>query len=326
MADDAKEETPVENTEEPAADVEAQPEAEAPTDTAPPAEAPEDAPSDEGGPADADAPADEGAPADATAPADVEAPADAANEGGTPAEDGEKPVEEEPEEDKQLRLTTMVVLVICGAMIGLYGASMGIWGGTVLFVAGVVAIIVGALVAKFQYFDLESLETLRQVHNRLRASVNDFSAENDKLTANNDRLEEEIAPLKQSEEKLSQLAEQNGSDVKKLTGLVSENQKTLDEMHELQKQDVVQSLMGVLMDVDKNEDGDLSDREVKRLLRAMRNLPTVDVNEELFERKLEKHRSVATFLDIVHQVNDDSIPPEERIFKISEDPIAEEEE
>ncbi|CAJ1961631.1 unnamed protein product [Cylindrotheca closterium] len=222
--------------------------------------------------------------------------------------------------DKVLTPVTMGVLGICGAMVGLYLAAMGIWGGAVVTVAGLVAIIVGGLVSKFQYFDLESLETLRTVHNGLRASVNDFSAENTKLVANNDRLEEEIVPLKECEEKLSAIAEQSGSDVKKLTGLVAENQKTLDTMHEIQKQDTVQSLMQILMEADRDEDGELTDREVKRLMNKMKNLPAVNFNEERFERKLENHRQLSTFLTMVHEVNDESVPKDDRIFTVSEDP------
>lgn len=244
-------------------------------------------------------------------PADVEAqntkPATHAAEGEAKPEDKLSPM-------------TMGILGACGAMVGLYLAAMGIWGGGVVFVAGVVAIIVGGLVSKFQYFDLESLETLRTVHNRLRASVNEFSAENTKLAANNDRLEEEIVPLKESEEKLSQIAEQNGSDVKKLTGLVSENQKTIDEMREIQKQDLVQNLMQILMEADRDEDGELTDREVKRLMNKMKNLPAINFDEEKFERKLENHRQLSSFLTMVHEVNDETIPRDERIFTVSEDP------
>mmetsp|Transcript_26258 Transcript_26258/g.63980 ORF Transcript_26258/g.63980 Transcript_26258/m.63980 type:complete len:290 (-) Transcript_26258:121-990(-) len=259
----------------------------------------------------ADVEAQESKPADAA----EEAPTPAAEEAATPAAEGE----EEPEGEKELSLVTTTVLIICGAMVGLYLASMALGGGLFVFLAGVVAIIVGGLVAKAQYFDLESLETLRTVHNRLRAHVNDFSAENDKLVANNDRLEQEIAPLKESEEKLSQIAQQNGSDVKKLTGLVSENQKTLDEMHEIQRQDVTQSLMQILMDVDRDEDGELTDRECKRLMNKMKNLPTVDLNEDLFEKKLENHRRVSTFIDMVGQVHNEDIPEDQRIFAVNED-------
>mmetsp|Transcript_26257 Transcript_26257/g.63979 ORF Transcript_26257/g.63979 Transcript_26257/m.63979 type:complete len:291 (-) Transcript_26257:125-997(-) len=260
----------------------------------------------------ADVEAQESKPADAA----EEAPTPAAEEAATPAAEGE----EKPEGEKEISLVTTAVLTICGAMVGLYLVSIVLSGyGLFVFLAWVVSIIVGCLVAKAQYFDLESLETLRTVHNRLRAHVNDFSAENDKLVANNDRLEQEIAPLKESEEKLSQIAEQNGSDVKKLTGLVSENQKTLDEMHEIQRQDVTQSLMQILMDVDRDEDGELTDRECKRLMNKMKNLPTVDLNEDLFEKKLENHRRVSTFIDMVGQVHNEDIPEDQRIFAVNED-------
>lgn len=230
--------------------------------------------------------------------------------------------EEKPEgESQEISVVTMGVLAACGLMAVLYLIAMGIWGGTVVIVAGLVAIFVGVVVSKYQYFDFEDLDSLRTVHNKLRNSVNVFSSENTKLTANNERLEAEIAPLKESEEKLSKIAEENGSNVEKLTGLVKENQSTIDEMNEIQKQDVVQSLMQLLLDVDRNEDGTLSAREVKRLRQKVKNLPSIELNEELFERKLADHRQISTFLSIVHQVNDDDVPESERVFKISEGPV-----
>jgi cell division protein FtsB len=256
---------------------------------------------------------------------DVEAQDTPAEEANDKEAQDVAPVEEKNEGEKEpLSVMTLGVLGACGAMIILYLVAMVIWGGLVVTVAGVVAIFVGAVVSKYQYFDFEDLDSLRTVHNKLRASVNDFSEENTKLTSNNDRLEAEMAPLKESEEKLSQIAEENGSNVKKLTGLVKDNQVTLDEMHKLQKQDVVQSLMDILLQVDRNEDGTLSSQEIKRLRTRVKNLPSIEVDEGLLERKLEGHRQVSAFLNIINQINDDTVPVDERIFKISEGPTHEE--
>eukprot|EP00980_Cylindrotheca_fusiformis_P013610 scaffold3502_cov111-Cylindrotheca_fusiformis.AAC.5 len=265
----------------------------------------------------------------ATLPATAEETADEANdvEAQKPAEDVEEgggAGGETPEEEKEeISVVTMGVLAACGIMVVLYLIAMGVWGGAVVIVAGLVAIFVGTVVSKFQYFDLEDLDSLRTVQNQLRHSVNTLSSENTKLTANNDRLEAELIPLKESEEKLSQIAEENGSNVEKLTGLVKENQIALDEMTKIQKYDVVQSLMQLLLDVDRNEDGTLSSQEVKRLRMKVKNLPTIDFNEELFERKLKEHQQVSTYLSLVHQVHEEDVPDEERIFKVSTEPTSE---
>lgn len=222
------------------------------------------------------------------------------------------------EEKGGLRKETWGVLILCLVMVGLYGVSMGVFSTLVVFIAGGVAIFVGATVAKHQYYDIESLDTLRTIHNRLRNDVNDFSEENTKLAANNDRLEEEIEPLKDCEKKLAEIAEKSGRDVNKLKGLVSENQTTLDKMHKIQKDDIVQSMMQLLMEVDKDEDGDLSDREAKRLVTKMKNLPAIDLNEDNLNKHLGEVRRVSYFLDVIHQITDDDLPDEERMFTIAE--------
>lgn len=244
-----------------------------------------------------------------------------------------QPVEEAAMDEKRngLRMETWGVLGACGIMGALYLVAMALFYSTVpVLAAGVVAILVGANVAKHQYYDLEEMDTLRTTHNKLRQDVNDFSEENKKLALSNDRLEEEIAPLKESEKKLAEIAEQQGADIEKLKNLVKDNQETLNQMHEAQKQDVVHSMMQILMEVDRDEDGELSDRETKRLLSKMKNLPTIEFHEENFGSKLEENRRVSYFLDLVHQITDDSIPEKERLFTISQtkkmDAVAEDEE
>ena len=71
---------------------------------------------------------------------------------------------------------------------------------------------------------------MRTVQNQLRGEVNKFTLENRRLTANNDRLEGELEPLKETEENLAKIAEDSGADVDHLKALIKENQKILNEV------------------------------------------------------------------------------------------------
>jgi hypothetical protein len=234
--------------------------------------------------------------------------------------DGEGAEDEEP-----ISLVTKGVLAACGAMIlfWLIGFILKSSNAAVV-VAAIISVVVGAIVAKVQYFDIEDTDSLRQVQNVLRSKVNAFSLQNDRLEDNNTRLEGELVPLKECEESLAKLAEENGSDVATLTQLVKENQAVLNEMQETQKQDVVQSMMECLFNVDRDEDGKLSTREINRLRRALMNLPTIEINQDLFEGKLARQKSVGTFIGMIHEVADDNIPDEQRVFKLSENSKEEE--
>jgi hypothetical protein len=162
------------------------------------------------------------------------------------------------------------------------------------------------------------LLALRKVQNDLRHQVNGFADANMELSNNNGRLEEKLAPLKETEEKLASIAEKNGSNVNKLRDLVKENHKTQNEQKKLIKDDIVQDMMEAVLSSERSEDGHFSDREIRGLLIRLKGLPVISINEELLMAKLQKSRSISSVLDTMRTIGDDSVPDDERIFKINE--------
>eukprot|EP00934_Nitzschia_sp_Nitz4_P000265 Nitzschia sp. Nitz4//scaffold73_size107353//103417//104296//NITZ4_004334-RA/size107353-snap-gene-0.114-mRNA-1//-1//CDS//3329557518//265//frame0 len=239
-------------------------------------------------------------------------------------QDIESQEEEEDEETKRWRdmertLFTRVIQGTAFAAIILNLLAM-IWEASgIVVIAGILALGIGSAVIYFQ-FALQDMDSLRQVHNKLRHDVNKFAGLNVKLGENNSRLESELAPLKDAEMKLTSIAEESGSNVAILRDAVRENQKTLDKMQDLIKKDILLSMMEAVLESERNEDSQFSDRELKRLVLRLKGLPSITMNEERFLAKAQQHRSMSDIFNIMNTIADTTIPEEERIFSIAEVP------
>jgi hypothetical protein len=131
----------------------------------------------------------------------------------------------------------------------------------------------------------------------------------------NTELEGELEPLKDTEAKLASIAEKNGTSMNTLRELVKENQKTLDGMSKRIKND-----MEAVLHAKRDEDGNFSDREVKILVLRLKGLPAIEVDEEKFAERASMTRSPSSVSDVMRTITDDTIPEDERIFTIVEEP------
>jgi len=239
------------------------------------------------------------------------------------AQDGD---EEEAKREAERSMWTKIWQGVAGATIVFeilavawcFGFSDDCFYSGAIIVAALIGSVVSGVVVKYE-FELQDTDSLRKVQNDLRHEVNDFAVENTKLAGSNERLESQLAPLKETEQKLAAIAKKNGSSVKKLQRLVKENQVTLDEMNDLVEADVVYQMIDAVLDSEKSEDGHFSDKEIRRLALRLNGLPAIEVNKENFMRKIEKQRSVNSVVALMRTLHDKTIPLDERVFTIAED-------
>lgn len=159
---------------------------------------------------------------------------------------------------------------------------------------------------------------MRTVQNQLRGEVNKFTLENRRLTANNDRLEGELEPLKETEENLAKIAEDSGADVDHLKALIKENQKILNEEKECARMDAVESLVQAAFSTERNQDGEFSDREINQLVRTMKGKPRFSVNESLLRGHLNKNRSLLSLVDLIRDLDENGEQLGDKIFVLKE--------
>jgi hypothetical protein len=168
---------------------------------------------------------------------------------------------------------------------------------------------------------------LRTVQNEIRHKINDFSRLNTALSTNVTKLSTECHELQELEVKLNTLADEAGYTSTKLVELVHDNQDILKQERQLIQSDVIQAMIEVVFHADGDESGDLSEREVSKLLIRMKNLPAITVNEELFRLKVMANPKVRAVIDLVQELdmdNDnhgggDDTDKADRIFELNPD-------
>ena len=265
---------------------------------------------------------------------DVEAP-------GEPLP-GDEPEEEEEPVKNSRGIFLHIVFVMALSMIGLYCVSMALISGTILSSAGIVAIGVGGVVmvsevrlskmdsefhVQWRYGDtfqtlipflLHPPEAFRTVHNRLRKDVNVFARENLKLTKANDELNLQVFMLKENEQRFQALAAEQNANVQDLVKLVAENQIVLNEKKATIHNDIVETLINTAFEGESSEDGEFSDKEIKRLVTRMKNLPAITINEPLLEEALNKDRNILSLIEIIRHLAVDGDQLGDRIFHVDE--------
>jgi len=232
-------------------------------------------------------------------------------------------IPDDPEEDKEekkrkLRDRTFKTRVVQGVGITTIVFSLltlALNYETVALIASFVAVPVSVLVIIYQ-FKLQDTDSLRKVINILRQRVNDFADENERLVDNNEDLEKELAPLKETEKKLESIAKESGFNANKLKELVKANGKYQEELKGLIDEEILTRMMDEVLDTDWDRDGHFEDSEIDDLFVRLNIDPTINVNEKLFMAKMKSTRDLAAAFKTMRTITDHSIPEDERIFAI----------
>lgn len=212
-------------------------------------------------------------------------------------------------------LWTLVVLILAATTLAF---NILVMIGVGAFYASIVGSILAISVGVSQ-LRLESIETLRQVHNWMRMDVNRFTVENIRLGSSMDKLTTKVALLRHSEQRLEEIARENNSNSQSLLRLVQTNSVTLEAMRQVLREDIVAALMNVAFQGERDESGEFSDVEIQRLLQYMRGLPAVKINEEMLTQAIQRDRSISALLNLVRDI---SVPGEQEgdsIFIINEE-------
>jgi hypothetical protein len=151
--------------------------------------------------------------------------------------------------------------------------------------------------------------------------VNDLSEENNKLVLNVSRLEGELLPLSEIEMKLKAIADKNGVTVEKFKGLLKMNQQTLKAMRDNLEAGVFVSMIDVVLEADRSEDGIFSEREIQGLVLRLKMIENIEMNEELFKAELAsmqtEKQQYSAILKLMEQIHEDDMAEEKRVFKLS---------
>jgi len=172
---------------------------------------------------------------------------------------------------------------------------------------------------------LSASSSVNQMQNEMRSHVNQLGEENDKLSAQNERLEGEVEKVGEIDAKLKGIAEAQGTNVNRLVELVSKNSEYLRRMHAITKAETAQKLVELVIESDTDGDFMIDENECELLIIRMNNFRSyIKVNAKNFKAALKAGGgSLKGVMNIVKTIvaDDDEvkkIPESERIFIIDE--------
>ena len=142
-----------------------------------------------------------------------------------------------------------------------------------------------------------------------------------RLISKQKQLQLNVFCLKEDERRL--IAEMNDPHKgrKYLKGVVKKYKKQMIEKTEAYRQYVITDVMNLVIRADKDESGEFDDREIKHLIRYIKALPTVQVNEKKLSKAIKKERSLYSVLSLVQDLSKKDVPSKKRIFTFDEQKI-----
>lgn len=180
-----------------------------------------------------------------------------------------------------------------------------------------VCLFIVAPIAVVQKVALDKLGTMRYQQNELRASVNEFAAENSRLTANVSSLNSQVTQLKGVEADLAQVVKKSGGQADRLVEIVKENGATQQKIKRRLETQVMQQVLSAVLASDTDEDFSIDAREIPQLQMRLGNIPGIVFDkanfDKLFAQKGDENLKLHDLMQLFHNLKD-PIPEEENIF------------
>jgi len=202
------------------------------------------------------------------------------------------------------KLKTVAVYVLLGGGIAASAASFVVSPSTVVFIAGGIAI-VNAPYSAFKEMKMSKIPTLRSMNNALREDANRLEGEVDILSGEIDALIPEANRAKEVEEQLRGIAEQQSVNVNKLVDLVKQNEEILEKMKDNLRQRIVQDIISIVVQSDRDNDQTIDKNEGKVLalkIRLQLQEYGVEFDSEKFMKVIEKNPTVPGVIAVVQKL------------------------
>lgn len=181
--------------------------------------------------------------------------------------------------------------------------------------------VVVAMLILYQQRKIRKLGTLRHQNNELRRRARYFIQERERLHRTLGRMDEKLAQLHYVPQELHALTKNNQQSVDRLTGIVRENRTIQDSIRTKLRQKVLQQILGVVVNADRNSDWALAPAEVESLIIRLRSVPGVVFDEGKFRQILSDDTSLHAVLKVIRSLEekDDDYEHGDPVFKIKLD-------
>lgn len=212
------------------------------------------------------------------------------------------------------RITFMVAAIASGTS----ALAMVMSQGLLVIGAGVCSI--GITV--YHYKQQTSLTDLAALQETQEA----FSAEVDRLAAENQRLSESVADLADTvddledvQNALDTITETQGQSVDSFEEQVAENRALLEQMQKNLKANILQNLLSVIIRSDKDNSMTIEENEIGDVIERIKNINGVMIDEKMFRSTVLKNGgSLQAVMDVVKSLITDAKGGDSEMIKMSD--------
>ena len=202
-----------------------------------------------------------------------------------------------------------------------WGFEYTLYGGVITLLGALFGITFSMF---FAYASVKnaSMASVNESNNQMRKATNEINKNVSAQAGFTDSLEEEAARLAELNQQLAMIAKTQGTNVEMLQSLVKRNKVALNEMTRITKAKLVQKLVELVIEGDKNGDFVIDENEAMELYLRLKNFrpDCIKVNETNFMKAIEENKGeLKGIMEIVKEITD-NVPIDEtkRIFHIDE--------
>ena len=229
------------------------------------------------------------------------------NRGGEEKKQKQKQKRKELQDIKEYTPIEILVLILAFASFSLSIAAVAMH---VKYYRVRFACAIMFLLSPYSYYQqtrITDIRALKETFLVLKGEVDKMISENTRLKATVGELKDVVDQLENTEKVLAALEDTQGKSIESLKASVEENKANVEALETNMQMKVLENIFQVVRDCDVNNDGKISDEETKALIRRLKDLGGIKVDEKkIIASMKEGNGSVEAVRSIVVELLDDS--------------------
>ena len=204
------------------------------------------------------------------------------------------------------------------ASVGSSIAAMIVEQTAVVLIAGSLSCIVGPYMY-FQQTRLTDIKALKETHVAVQREVDILASENGRLKVIVADLSESLERLEHVEQAFEAVTQTQNNSISAFAEQVQQSREILQKMKLSHRDEVLQNIIEVIIRSDLDGNNDLNDKEVDTLMKRLRQINGVQVNEGKFQAAIKGGgRSLHAVMDVVKELVNEDVAEKDATFFITE--------
>lgn len=171
-----------------------------------------------------------------------------------------------------------------------------------------------SLFLSYQKYQLKYFGTIKSSQNKLEHEAQELKEANDNLAETMKNLDSAVHKTKKLEKELKKIS--NSSDVTSLVRLTKEQKRIAQEIKKNLQAKVLQDVLGIVLQSDRNNDMKLGAKEVQILCFRIGQIEGVDVNENKLRQQVQD-QPISKVMDVLRDVVLNEDDDDHGFFKLS---------